>query len=347
MPGFGMKNQYIFAAVILFGALLNGGCQMSGLISERPVDPVIGVEPVIVHGPGVSGPQRQDLFARERRPVIAELPQDPDATGSLFSLEDSRSNLIVQNPLRVGMVLDVKVIVARSAAGDGNAKGKSSKGSGKQAGASGGADGLTEAVPKLEPVVSGTAPLNSFKMRLDSILPNGDGLVSVRRDSSRTGEFREMYARARVPAERMIPGAGLTTEDLFDVVLSDFDGTLSTERRSTGWEDEYSLRLSGFEELRSKEAVAVEEARRQVQSEKDKIAEESRKITEERARSAKQRDELQQKLRETEARIAEIQKGSAATGDAKTVAAASAAPSAVADANAAKAAKGGADEKKK
>jgi hypothetical protein len=310
-------------------------CATSELISQRPVDPAIAQEPV-THGPGVQTPERQDLFTRERRAVIKEIQRDPDATGSLFPLDDPRTNLIVQNPLRTGMLLDVKVVAARSAAGDGA---KSTKGSTKPGDASNAGGDVAASVPKLEPAEPGAAPLKSIKMRLDSILPNGDGIVTVTRSSSREGEFHEVYARASIPAERMIPGAALTTSDLFDVTFSDFDGTRTTERRSTAWEDEYSLRLSGFDELRSKQAIAVEESRRQVEAEKEKIAEESRKVADERARSAKQRDELQQKLRDAEAKIAELQKGAVADAKSAQAAAPAAAP-------ATPAAKGGADAKK-
>lgn len=298
---------------LLFTAALGAGCQTSHVISERPVDPVIaGVQDqnLVPHGPGAPVPERQDVFLREHRTVISEAPRDPDQTGSLFSLDDSRSNLIVHSPLRAGMLLDIKVLTSRSpAAGD---QSKAQRGSSKTGDVGAGSEGLSAALPKLEPTVAGAGPLKSFKMRLDSILPNGDGMVSVTRRSSRTGDFHEVYAKARIPAEQMIPGAELSTSDLFDVAWMDFDGSQTTERHSTAWEDEYSLRLSGFEELRSKEALAVEEGRRQVQIEKDKVSEETRRMTDERARSAKQRDELQQKLREAEAKISELQKGAAA-----------------------------------
>lgn len=299
--------------VVLLIACSGAGCQTSHVLSERPVDPVVaGVENQIPvpHGPGSPALQRQDVFVREHRTVISDVPRDPDATGSLFSLDDSRSNLIVHNPLRAGMLLEIKVSTSRlPAVGD---QTKSQKGSSKSGDVGAGPEGLTAALPKLEPAVAGAGPLKSFKMRLDSILPNGDGIVSVTRRSSRTGDFHEIYAKARIPAEQMIPGAELSTSDLFDVAWMDFDGMQTTERHSTAWEDEYSLRLSGFEELRSKEALAVEEGRRQVQIEKDKVSEEARRIADERGRSAKQRDELQQKLREAEAKIAELQKGTAA-----------------------------------
>lgn len=304
-----IRTRSVFMVLI---ACSGAGCQTSHLLSERPVDPVIaGVQEQnpVPHGPGAPAPERQDVFVREHRTVISEAPRDPDQTGSLFSLDDSRSNLIVHSPLRAGMLLDIKVLTSRlPAAGD---QTKSQKGS-RSGDVGAGSESLTAALPKLEPKVAGAGPLKSFKVRLDSILPNGDGIVSVIRRSSRTGDFHEVYAKARIPAEQMIPGADLSTSDLFDVAWTDFDGSQTTERHSTAWEDEYSLRLSGFEELRSKEALAVEEGRRQVQIEKDKVLEETRRMADERGRSAKQRDDLQQKLREAEAKIAELQKGAAA-----------------------------------
>ncbi len=303
-----VSHVRILLAVFVAGS--GAACQTSQILSERPVDPLIaGVQDQVPvpHGPGAPALQRQDVFVRERRTVISDVPRDPDATGSLFSLDDSRSNLIVHNPLRSGMLLEIKVLTSRSPAlGD---QSKSQKGSSKSGDVANGPEGLTAALPKLEPTAAGAGPLKSFKMRLDSILPNGDGIVTVSRRSSRAGDFHEVYAKAKIPAEQMIPGAELSTSDLFDVAWMDFDGMQATERHSTAWEDEYSLRLSGFEELRSKEALAVEEGRRQVQIDKDKVSEESRKMADERARSAKQRDELQQKLREAEARIADLQKG--------------------------------------
>ena len=311
-------RSYRWELSFLLLCLSNSGCQTSHVISERPVDPVLvstSADVPVVHGPAVQVPQRQDVFIREHRTVISEVPRDPDSTGSLFPLDDPRNNLIVHNPLRAGMLLEIKVLTSRSAAA--SDQGKAQKASSRSGDSSVGAEGLTAALPKLEAIVPGAGPLKSFKMRLDAILPNGDGVVSVTRGSSRTGDFHEVYAKARIPAEQMIPGAVLTTADLFNVAWMDFDGTQTTERNSTGWEDEYSLRLSGFEELRSKEALAVEDGRRQNQIEKEKVSEESRKMAEERARSAKQRDELQQKLREAESKISEIQKGGGANGLAK------------------------------
>jgi len=316
-------------------AMMMVSCAASELISQRPVEPSVAAEPV-THGPGVPAPERKDLFTRERRPVIKEVARDPDGTGSLFPLDDPRTNLIVQNPLRTGMLLDVKVVATRSPVNDNGKSSKPSAGGNKQSDGAGGSGDVAASVPKLEPADPGAAPLKSIKMRLDAILPNGDGIVTVTRSSSREGEFHDVYARAAIPAERMIPGAALTTADLFDVTWTDFDGTQTTERRSTAWEDEYSLRLSGFDELRSKQALAVEEGRRQVEAEKEKVAQESRRNAEERGRSAKQRDELQQKLREAEAKIAELQRGAAPEPKSAPVPAPAAADAKKGDANAKK-----------
>jgi hypothetical protein len=299
------RNSFVkFESIAVFVLLISASvtaCKSTEVI-DRPIDPM--VETPVVHGPAID-PPRQDVYLRERRPLIKELQRDPDGNGSLFPIDDPGANLFVRSPLRPGMVLDVDVVPARGATGSDKKK----DGGGKsEVGETSPADALVAAIPKLEPLESGNAPVKSFKARLETILPGGEGVISVSRSSARDGEFREFHAKALVPAERLIPGARLSTADLYDVAWSDYDGSQVTERRSTAWEDEYTLRLSGFEELRSKEAKAVEEGRRQVELAREKIGEESRKISEERARSAKQRDDLMQKLRDTEAKVAELQK---------------------------------------
>lgn len=301
-----IKITDLFAMLMMaaLAALLFPACR-STEVAERPIDPVVATP--VVHGPAVE-PPRQDAYVRERRPVIKEAQRDPEGTGSLFPADDPGANLFVRSPLRPGMVLDVDVLPTRKAAGDDKKQGGGAKGAADASPA----DALVSAIPKMEPLESGNVPVKSFKARLETILPGGEGVVSVSRSSSRDGEFREFHAKALVPAERLVPGGRLSTADLYDVAWTDYDGNQATERRSTAWEDEYTLRLSGFEELRSKEAQAVEEGRRQVEIARDKISEESRKMADERARSAKQRDDLMQKLRETEAKVAELQKNAPA-----------------------------------
>ncbi|MEY4630702.1 MAG: hypothetical protein RIQ81_822 [Pseudomonadota bacterium] len=326
----------ILALIAVVVSLLFPACHSTETISERPIDPVDATP--VVHGPAME-PQKQDVYVKERRTSIKEAPVDPDGTGSLFPVDDPGANLFVRSPMRPGMFLDIEVITARGVKAEDKKQGGASKAEAAPA------DGLTASIPKLEPLEPGAAPLKSFKARLETILPGGDGVISVTRSSSRNGEFREFHAKALVPAEKMVPGGKLSTADLYDVAWTDYDGTQATERRSTSWEDEYSLRLSGFEELRSKEAIAVEEGRRQVELAREKLAEESRKMNDERTRSAKQRDELQQKLRETEAKVAELQKNvpaPAPAADGKTT------DAKATDAKAADATKGGkTDDKKK
>lgn len=280
------------------------GCQLGETVDSRPIEPIMLPRP-IAHGPADEQPSKQELFIRERSPVIQEIPVDPDSTGSLFPVDDPRTNLIVVNPLRPGMVLPVRVVANRS---NGNDESRQKNRGAKDGQVEDNSKDLIEGLPALEPIESGAAPLKTLRLRLETILPGGDGLASIARQSTRKDEHREIYVRVRIPAEKMVPGADLSTADLVDIVWAEYDGTETTRRESTSWEDEYSLRLSGFEELRSKEAKAVVEQQNALAVEREKLAADKKKIADERTAAAQQRDQLMEKLRTAEATINELQK---------------------------------------
>lgn len=301
---FQRKWLRLLAIVIAFAV---SACQYGQSVNSRPIEPVMLPRPV-EHGPGADQTPKQDLFTRQRLPVIRQIPVDPDATGSLFPVDDPRTNLIVANPLRAGMILPVRVVANRSGGLDSPAN-KSAGGKGSKSG--GAADDtskdLMAGLPALEAAESGATPLQTIRLRIETILPGGDGLASIARQSTRQDEHREIYARVRIPAEKMVSGSDLSTADLVDVVWAEYDGVQTTRRESTAWEDEYSLRLSGFEELKSREAKAVIDQQKALGVEREKLSAETSKIADERAASARQRDELMEKLRTAEAKINELQ----------------------------------------
>lgn len=254
---------------------------------------------------GTQPSQGPDLFVRDRRPVIRDVDR-PNETGSLYNPDDERNYLFSPTgPQNVGRFLTINVIAAR--------------GPGPKADAATAADPanpnadqeeaeMLKGLPNLAPASKGDpALLRNFKMRIVHRYDNGDVLARLDRRSNSGEEAKIVTAEARIPYDRLTAGDSLSTEDLQDVKFVQNGEEELIERSSSGWEDEYSLRLSGFDEAKSKMAMELADQKKQLEESKTKLETRIKTFGEERRQVAKQREDLIKKNNETDVKVKEMQ----------------------------------------
>jgi len=259
-----------------------------------------------------------EMFVKQKRIALAEADR-PNETGSLFNPDNERNYLFTPTgPQNVGRFLKILVASNRQSERkkDGAAKQKDKdkdkdkdKEKVKPASAANGKDGkpeakdgdeleaeLLKALPELEPAEKGDSPLlKAFKMQIVHRFENGDVLAMLDRKSQFEDQASEITVQARIPYDRLASGDDLSTDDLLDVhILQSHAGELA-DRHSSGWEDEYSLRLSGFSEAKSKVAMDLSDQRQKLKEADEKTEVKIKAFGEERRQFAKQRDELNQK----------------------------------------------------
>ena len=92
---------------------------------------------------------------------------------------------------------------------------------------------------------------------------------------------------------------------------TDNPGALVVERKSVNWEDEYSLRISGFDETKSKMAAGLEEKREQLKSVRDKLENELKSFDGERKLMTTERAGLLETKAQDTAKIDDLNKQNA------------------------------------
>jgi hypothetical protein len=246
------------------------------------------------------------MYVKQRGIAIKDATR-PNETGSLFNPDDERNYLFTATgPLNVGRFLRVKIVPGREGGGRHEEAGKKGGAGGKEAlaGKTGKERGteakpdeleaeLLKSLPQLEPAERGElALLKGLKMQILHRYDNGDVLAMAVRRSVDADQGNEIQAQARIPYDRLSSGDELTTDDLLDVHFRESKGGELVERNSSSWEDEYSLRFSGFDEARSKAALELADQRKQLKDSTEKLETRIKTFGEERQQFAKQREDL-------------------------------------------------------
>ncbi len=300
----------------LFGVLLISGCATDMIpVKTRPLS---GPGELQVHSrPLIDESKPDDIYGRKRD--INIVPKSgPSETGSLYRLGDHRNQLFTEQEIGVGSFVDVGVKVNRQSgqegAGNNAGAGAPSPAAGATAGQGNTEEDLTKALPNLAPAEANPHVIKKFPMRITAVLDNGDFLALYSRTSKTKDEAHQLNVKARIPAQAMNRKEPLTTDDLLDVEwMESRDGDL-VERQSSGWEDEYTLRMSGFNEARSRMAVELEDKRKQLEGVKkqlqtriETLGSERRGVSKERDRLAKEKTALEQKEKELGVKVSTLE----------------------------------------
>jgi hypothetical protein len=253
-----------------------------------------------------------EIFVRKRE-VLVQPADRPNDTGSLFNPEDERNYLFASSgPVTPGRYVTIAVAsnrgagtpAAKPAAAAAAAPADASKAKDGTGAPDAAEQELLKALPELEPAdKDATALIKSFKMRILHRFENGDALAQFTRESQRDDEVNQVDVQARIPYERLVAGDGLTTADLFDVKLVESREGELVERQSSAWEDEYTMRLSGFSEAKSRLAMELDEKRKQLLETRENLETRIKTLADERQQVAKQRDDLAKKSTDTQTKI--------------------------------------------
>jgi hypothetical protein len=240
--------------------------------------------------------------------ILIEDNSPPSDAGSIFNLEDGRNYLYPSDtPTAVGTTITVEI---RSNRKDSNEKAdkKAAKGKDSDVSKELAENPLWKAFPDLEPDSGEAVPIKRFKMKVTHRLANGDVLAMFRRHSISGSFAQTIIIKARIPYDRVGYAPTITTDDLADIDWLENTGQELVERKSSSWEDEYTLRLSGFDEAKSKAALAIDDKRKALMSIRDQLKTQLRSFTEERSQMAKQRADLLEAQKRDGEEIAKMKK---------------------------------------
>jgi hypothetical protein len=244
---------------------------------------------------------KPEIYVKQKK-ISIESRDKPNTTGSLFNPESEGNYLFTPaSPMKIGRYLTVNIVSARNKAQDPDTKPPAAAKPGDPAAPE---DDLLKALPDLTPKEKGEVSLlKDFKMKITHKYPNGDVLAQVERNSQTVDDFHNLSAEARIPYEKLASGDPLTTDDLTDVKFNEYQEDEAIHRHSSGWQDEYSLRLSGFNEAKSKVAAELADQRSKMQETKQRLEERIKTLSTERKLIAKQREELSQKRQDSENKL--------------------------------------------
>jgi len=275
-----------------------------GLFDKAESGPLEGYSRPI--GDPVTPPE---LYVRHKEVKAKPSARGTDS-GSLYNADDERNYFFAAMLPRPGSSLVIRVATNRKPESvTGGAKSDKSPKTDASAGAkdSDVEDTLIKALPELAPADKNTALISQFQAEVTHIDESGNVFLLYRRRSMSGDQAHEIRFHARVPFSKLETGEQLTTNDLVGVEWVESSEGQIIERKSAGWEDEYSMRLSGFDEARSKAAMALEEKRKQLLDVRNRLDTRLKTFAEERQQMAKQREELLAKDKEKETRISELQ----------------------------------------
>ncbi len=307
--------QFRFSIGLFSLSILVSGCLTGGekYISKREPMPVVATQKVpSTEGPKIDDARPRDLFVRQKEIKIRRKAPVND-TGSLTDLNDPRAYLLgFERPIEVGSYVDVKMASNRvdTKSSSKEAGEDPAVADGKVAEAGGGgtddAKNILKSLPNLEPLDGKAALMTSMKMEIMEKFENGDVLVMHRRRSMREGQASEIVVTSRLPSTALSRQDQLSTKDLVDVDWREsFDGEVA-ERKSANWEDEYTLRLSGFEESKSKQAMAVDEKRQELKTARDKFEKDLKQQIAERDKISKERASLMDEKEKASQKVSEL-----------------------------------------
>ena len=274
---------------------------------EKETDHFVGISR------GQTSHAAPDLYVKRPGLKISERRPNGD-DGSLFNPDDERNFLFTHSgPLTVGKFVKVRVVPnhlmddkATAASGSEGGKG-GGKGKGDNAKPDEVEAELLKALPEMAPAgKEHPAFVAAFKMKITQRFPNGDVLANFTRKSVVGEQERELVAEARVPYDRLTSGDDLTTDDLVDVHFREVRGNDLADRSSPSWEDDYSLRLSGFSEAKSKVAQDLQDQKQHLADAAAKLETKIKSFGEDRRQLVKQRDDLNKKKSEAETKSAEL-----------------------------------------
>lgn len=302
-----MKTIKAFIWCLLVAAVVSSCASRLGSRSRRGFDTIDKEGTSKAHALGLTNEDGRspELFTRTGNPEIRKV-QSPDNNGSLYDLEDEGNNFFTKDiKNQVGDYIEVAVVSNRAdpaKAADPKTQDPAAAGGTQAPKGDDLEDTLIKALPNLDPGKNSPTLIKKFKMRIVQRLPNGDVKASLYRESKSGEEVHAIQVNAIVPGELLRARKEITTNDLADIEWNESNAGDLMQRQSVNWEDEYTLRLSGFDEAKSKGAQELDEKRKQLGDVRDQLENRIKSFSNERKQLSKDRDNLGKKAAELDAK---------------------------------------------
>ena len=299
------KINLIFLLVTFFAS-----CARSrSVISERPLlDGARGGEGTAVQIREIETDRPKKEFYVKNKDLKVKQNRKKNNSGSLSAVDDARSYVLPSElPIVVGTNLDIKVSSNRlePAAPAADAAVSPDPKSSAQL-----EETLLKSLPNLEPgsnAKDGPVIVKSFKVQVIDLRDNGDVVVAYHRRSLRADHAGDLLIHAVIPFSALTNREGIFTDKLQDVHIRESQDGEIAERSSSNWEDEYTLRISGFDEAKSKSALALDERRKQLQDAKDRVVAQIKSLGSERQTMTKERQDLLDNKKKDDEKIASLE----------------------------------------
>lgn len=290
------NDKFVCLGIVSIFIGLISSCTGGKYLSQRPIAEEVdseGQRTELAARPVEPMNPRKEHYIKEKELKVKRRHKINDY-GSLSQVDDKRSFLLADRPpIKIGDTLDIRLDSNKSDAPKAGATADPASTSAAKTND----DPLFKSVPTLDPAPDNTAVLvKRFKVKVIDVLEDGSLVVHHQRQSIRDGRANNVSVKAVLPMGTFTDPEAVVSSALQDVAFRESkDGDIS-ERLSSQWEDEYTLRLSGFDEAESKSAIALEQKRKDLQDFRDRQLGQMKSMGQERQTMAKERnDYLEQK----------------------------------------------------
>lgn len=261
---------------------------------------------------------------KKRKMIIKNIGQD--SGGSLYDYQSPQNQyFMTYNLPQVGDYIPVKIAVNRQLIAElkakdelANLENKDTKSEPKKKSENGGddsagakeekTDSLFQEFPELEPTKNEQKLLLSqINMKIVHKYPSGDYLLRYERSSQNDQQTADIEVAAQLKQSTYEEkGLNIDTEDLKNVSFTQIKNGSQYDRKSSDWQDYYTLMLNDFDEAKSKFASQLESKRKDLIRIRDKLQERLSSMSTERRKFAKEREGWINKRRKDEKDIAKL-----------------------------------------
>ena len=207
--------------------------------------------------------------------------------GSLYKADSDMGNLYGKpEKFKVGTSIDVIVKVKEEAGASGQADVAEEDPNSLKA-------KLEAAVPSLASDDENLKPLTKIKARILRKLPNGDLEIESYKSVSNENGNKFIRFKAVVPKDKYKGAEQISTNEMEDIKWDEVTNGSLTQKTSMDWQDEYTMRLSGFSESMSREAMQLRRRKQGLNDVKKELSNRIANLSRNRATIAKEREKLQ------------------------------------------------------
>ena len=243
-----------------------------------------------------------DIFLKKSQVKITKVHKNKKDSGSLFDFDNSLNYLIGDGPSkRVGSYITIAIADSSEVIGDdlldipksprpSNEEKISMNGTGDSE-INSGKENLKESQKQSEGDKKTIGP-KKIKMKIVSRANNGDFILESRRSSINENEANSIHIQAVLPQKFIVNKNTFSTDDLVNINWIEISEGELSERKSVGWVSEYSRRLSGFSEARSKMDLALADEKKRYEDLQKKLYKKLNGIGQERVKLTKERDKI-------------------------------------------------------